>query len=214
MSWKIFILQTVCLVFIASFAAEYAFYPHVETLSSAQWQLNERLDRIEERLAQYKPLPVPPQPAQSVVQSHPAPVIQPDEQLIQQVAALSQRMDLLEKQKQQLWQAAADLIRRQNALVRAQEKKTEADRVRDWMSGLDEEKKAQVQAAYQEEMEDMQHTVSTSPDAQPPTPETMFRLLQESREHLKVKLKDILSDEEYQAFLKSLEAADLPLPVD
>jgi hypothetical protein len=203
MSWKIFILQTVCLGFAAHFAAEYAFYPHVETLSSAQWQLNKRLDRLEEELAKCKPSAVQP-PAQTVVQRQSAPVSQPDEQLIQQVAALSQRIDLLEKQKQQLWRATADVIRRQNALIRAQQNKTEADRVRDWMSGLDEEKKAQVQAAYQEEMENMENAVSASP----PAPETMFRLLQESRERLKIKLRDMLTEEEYQAFLQSNEAAE------
>jgi hypothetical protein len=209
MSWKIFILQTVCLVCFASFAAEYASYPHEETLSVAQRQLNERLDRLEERLAQCKP-PAAPPPAETVAQSEPASVIQQDEQLIRQVAALSQRLNALEKRDKQLWQAAADLIRRQNALVRAQQKKTEADRVRDWMSGLDAEKKAQVQAMYREEMEEMQNAVSDSP----PAPETMFRLLQESRERLKMKLKDILTEEEYQAFLQSNEAAELPLPTD
>ncbi len=209
MSWKIFILQSVCLVCIASFAAEYASYPHEETLSFAQRQLNERLDRLEEQLAQCSKSAAqePEQPA--IADSPPAPVIQPDEQLLQQVAALSQRLDTLEKQKKQLWQATADLIRRQNALVRAQQDKTEADRVRDWMSGLDAEKKAQVQAVQQEEMEEMQHAVSASP----PAPETMFRLLQESRERLKSKLKDMLTEEEYQAFLQSNEEAEnLPLP--
>ncbi|CAK8722218.1 hypothetical protein GCAAIG_11865 [Candidatus Electronema halotolerans] len=211
MSWKIFLLQTFCLVCFASFAAEYASYPHEETLSFAQRQLNERLDQLEERLAQFK-TPAASPPAQTVVQSPPAPVNQSDEHLIQQVAAVSQRLDILEQQKQQLWQATADLIRRQNALVRAQQKKTEADRVRDWMSGLDAEKKAQVQAAYQEEMENMENAVSVSSDS-PPAPETMFRLLQESRERLKIKLKDMLTEEEYQAFLQSNEAAE-NLPAD
>ena len=209
MSWKIFLLQTIFLVCVASFFAEYASFPHEETLSFAQRQLNERLDQLEDRLSQLKASSAPT--AQIVTQSQPVPVIEPDEKLLQQVAALSQRLDTLEKQKQKLWKATADLIRRQNALVRTQQDKTEAEQVRDWMSNLDAEKKTQVQAVYREEMENMENAVSASSDT-PPAPEVMFRLLQESRERLKDKLKDILTEEEYHAFLQSTEEAEnLPI---
>ncbi len=214
MSWKIFIFQSVVFLLLTYLTALYFSFLYEENLTLALRQTDEHITQLEQRLDQVKKSATQTPEQQPVTIT--TPVIQSDSKVEEQVATLAERLERLEKREKQLWQATADLIRRQNVLVRAQRQtETESVRVRDWMSTLDTEKREQVQATYREEMEEMQNTVSASPDAPPPSPETMFRLLQESRERLKLKLKDILTEKEYQAFLQSLEAADtpgLPLP--
>ena len=214
MPWKIFTFQTIALVFLTYVAAQYFSFPHEEQLAVKLNKINEQMTQFEQQLQQVKKLALATQVSEQQVVDLPSPPAPEDGELKEQMALFNERLERLEKREEQLWQATADLIKRQNMLVKAQQQtKPEPVRGRDWISHLDTEKKEQVQATYREEMEEMQDAVAaSSADAKAPSPETMFRLLQESRERLKLKLKEVLSEEEYQAFLQSFEAADMPLP--
>lgn len=83
-------------------------------------------------------------------------------------------------------------------------------KVKSWLSGLPTEKKSLVQDIYREQQELMMNAVPVGPESLPPSPEEMLSILQKNREGLKVKLKQILNREEYQAFLESLDESDLP----
>jgi len=123
-------------------------------------------------------------------------------------AKLVRRIELLEAREQELRETLAGLLNKQRLLAQTQ---PEHVQMRGWMAGLDAEKRAEVQTAYREELERMQNAFPAAPDAPPPRPEEMLRLLEASRERLKLRLQSILSGEDYQAFLSSLAEGDIPL---
>uniref|UniRef100_UPI004055F2EA hypothetical protein n=1 Tax=Candidatus Electronema sp. TaxID=2698783 RepID=UPI004055F2EA len=204
MSWKIFILQSAVLVLLAWLAGQYfadqqggGLNDVQERLAAETARLHQRLDGLEQQVQEIGGR----LPSAAAVQA--APPENGDA-----IAALSRRIDALETEEQELRQKLAGLLNKQRLLTQAQ---PEHLRVRDWMAGLDAEKRAEAQAAYREELERMQSTFPAAPGALPPSPAAMLRLLEESRERLKLRLQGILSGEDYQAFLDSLEEGDIPL---
>lgn len=213
MSWKIFILQSAVLVLLVWLSGQYfagrqggGQQEFTERLAAETARLHQRLDGLERRVREIGGRP----PAAAAV-----PAARPENE--DMLAALSRRIETLEAGEQELHQTADALLKEKALLAEARrEAQPEHVRVQDWMSGLEPKKKADVEAAYRAELALMQKTFPAAPDAPPPSPEEMLRLLEESRERLKLRLKDILDGEEYQAFLESLDdqealPAGLPL---
>jgi hypothetical protein len=82
--------------------------------------------------------------------------------------------------------------------------------VHGWLTTLPEEKKSLVQEIYQEQLALMQNNIPTSPDQLPPSSEEMLSILQENRAELKTRLQEILTEEEYEAFLETLNKTQYP----
>ncbi|WP_420208813.1 hypothetical protein [Candidatus Electronema sp. JC] len=201
MSWKIFILQSAILVLLVWLSGQYfadqqggGLKDVQERLAAETARLHQRLDGLERQISSRPP-------ADAVQQTAP-----PENE--DALAALSRRIGALETGELELRQKLAGQLNKQRLLTQAQ---PEHLRVRNWMTGLDAEKRAEAQAAYREELERMQSAFPAAPDAPPPSPAAMLRLLEESRERLKLRLQGILSGEDYQAFLDSLEEGDIPL---
>lgn len=174
-----------------------------DQLAAETARLHQRLDELEREIGGRPP-------AAAAVQA--APPENGDA-----LAALARRIETLEAREQNIRQTA-DALLKEKALLAQTRRQAQPEHVRlqDWMSSLEAEKKADVEAAYKAELDLMQKTFPAAPDAPPPSPEDMLRLLEESRERLKLRLKDILDGEEYQAFLESLDdqealPAGLPL---
>lgn len=203
MSWKVFTLQTITLVLLAWLAGQYVAGQQGDGLEDVQERLaaetarlHQRLDGLERRVREMGGRP----PVAAAVQQT-APTESGD--------ALALRIETLEAKEQELRKKLASLLNKQR--LATQSSQPEHLRVRDWMAGLDAEKRAEAQAAYREELERMQSAFPAAPDAPPPSPAAMHRLLEESRERLKLRLQGILSGEDYQAFLNSLEEGGIPL---
>lgn len=79
-----------------------------------------------------------------------------------------------------------------------------------WFNYLTEEKRKIVQEIYQQELAVMREKISLSPGDTAPDAEEMMQAIQESREILKERLKDVLNEEEYQSFQESLDSSPLP----
>ncbi len=199
MSWKIFILQSAVLVLLVWLSGQYFADQQGGGLKDVQERLAAETARLHQRL---DGLESSRPPAAAVLQTA------PPEESEDALAGLSQRVQALETREQELRQKLAGLLNKQRLLAQAQ---PEHLRVRNWMTGLEAEKRAEAQAAYREELERMQNAFPAAPDAPPPSPAAMLRLLEESRERLKLRLQGILSGEDYQAFLDSLEEGDIPL---
>jgi chromosome segregation ATPase len=213
MSWKIFILQTAVLVLLAWLSGQYfagqqggGMKDVQDQLAAETARLHQRLDELERQAREIGGRP----PAAAAVQA--APPENGDA-----LAALARRIETLEAREQDVRQTT-DALLKEKALLAQTRRQAQPEHVRlqDWMSSLEAEKKAEVEAAYKAELDLMQKTFPAAPDAPPPSPEDMLRLLEESRERLKLRLKDILDGEEYQAFLESLDdqealPAGLPL---
>lgn len=197
MSWRLFAAQSLALVLLAWLAGQYlAGQQRIELeevqeqLAAARAQLEQRLDRLERRIHVHD------------IAAEPPVVIQ-----VEQPAKETQRLEALEARERALREKLTTLLNKQQ---RAQYQ-PEPVRVQDWLAGLDAEKRAEVQTAYRAELERMQNTFPAAPNVPPPSPEDMHRLLDESRERLKLRLQGILSGEDYQAFLNSLEEGQIPL---
>ncbi len=204
MSWRVFILQAAVLVLLALLAGRYFIGRQDSRLEDVQEQLvaatarlDQRLDKLERRVREIGGA----SPAAAVQQTAP-----PDNAAT--LTELSRRIEVVETREQELRKKLAGLLRRQHLLAQSQ---PEHLRVQSWMAGLDPEKRAAAQAAYRAELERMQNAFPAAPDAPPPSPEDMLRMLEESRERLKLRLQGILSGEDYQAFLSSLEEEQIPL---
>jgi hypothetical protein len=210
MSWRIFTLQTAVLVLLAWLAGQYlagqqrgGLEAFQEQLTAATARLDQRLDKLERRVRDISGRPPAAMPTSA----------EPSESGAA-LAALSRRVAELEAREQELKQTADALLREKALLAQArQQTQPEHVRVQNWMDGLEAKKKADVAAAYRAELDLMRTTFPAAPDAPPPKPEDMLRLLEESRERLKLRLKDILDGEEYQAFLESLDDQEAALPV-
>ncbi|PIE73908.1 MAG: hypothetical protein CSA20_00910 [Deltaproteobacteria bacterium] len=74
-----------------------------------------------------------------------------------------------------------------------------------WISLLSEEKMAEVQAIFEEQAEFIRSAVPVSPDDRFPDPEEMREILITARHDLAEKLKEVLSEEEYEAFLNATQ---------
>ncbi len=198
MSWRVFTLQAAILLLLAWLIGQYfvgrqdgRLEDVQEQLAAAIARLDQRLDKLERHVREIGGAP----PAAAVQQTAP-----PDSTAT--LTELSRRIEAVETREQELRKKLAGLLRRQHLLVQSQ---PEHLRVQSWMAGLDPEKRAAAQAAYRAELERMQNAFPAAPDAPPPSPEDMLRLLEESRERLKLRLQGILSGDDYQAFLSSLE---------
>jgi hypothetical protein len=117
-----------------------------------------------------------------------------------------ERLDGIEEHERALQQMVDSLVNEQEKLVQLQRQSVpEYVKVKNWMDSLPLEKKSQVQEVYRQQSEEMMENISMEPDAPPPNPEEMLDLLRKNREDLKTKLKELLSKQEYQAFLESLD---------
>ena len=202
MSWKVFILQSIVLVLLAWLAGQYVAGQQGDGLEDVQEQLAAETARLHQRIEVLEREIGGRPPAAAAVQAAP-----PENR--DALAALSLRIETLEAKEQYLRKKLAGLLNKQQLAMQLSQ--PEHIRVRDWMAGLAPEKRAEAQAAYREELERMQSAFPAAPDAPPPSPAAMHRLLEESRERLKLHLQGILSGEDYQAFLNSLEEGDIPL---
>lgn len=205
MFWKAFVLQSIVLVLTAWLAGQYLAIQQDDRLVEIQEQLaaetarlHQRMDALERRVPELAALPPA---AAAEVQAAP-----PENR--DALAALSRQIETLEANEQELQKKLAGLLNKQR--LGTQSSQPEHLRVRDWLAGLDSEKRAEAQAAYREELERMQSAFPAAPDAPPPSPAAMLRLLEESRERLKLRLQGILSGEDYQAFSDALDAGDIP----
>ncbi|MGR0482833.1 MAG: hypothetical protein ACTFAL_15910 [Candidatus Electronema sp. V4] len=199
MSWKAFVLQSIALVLLTWLAGQYFAGQQGSGLEDVQEQLaaeTARLHALERRVRKLAILP-------------PAAAVEVQAAQLESGDALILRIETLEAKEQDLRKKLAGLLNKQR--LATQSSQPEHLRVRDWMAGLDAEKRAEAQAAYREELERMQSAFPAAPDAPPPSPAAMHRLLEESRERLKLRLQSILSGEDYQAFLNSLAEGGIPL---
>jgi hypothetical protein len=209
MPWKFFFLQT---VFFALLSWQIGQYSSKECsrlsaegqarISAGLTELIRRLDQLEQKVGSTSR----EQAAQVVAIPSAAKEAGGSEeglaQLVQRIEALEVQVETNSADLRKKEQAASALI------TQAQ---PEAVRVRNWMSSLDPETKEAVQAAYREQLDLMQEQIAVTPGAPAPSPETMAVMLQESREGLKQKLRSILNEAEYQAFLDSLDETELPI---
>ena len=209
MSWKIIIPQT-CILLAGTFLAiQYFSMPQLsfiegiqEETASSLAKLNARISHVEQELATLKTTGfhqvMVQQPGNNRGDNknnpenlrdteQPRKIDQKIEQLERQITAVSQQQDRLLSYTRQ--QSSGN----------------------NWLSTLPEEKQAEVQEIYQEQLATMEERISSSPGEMPPSPQNMQAILQESRAELRNKLKELLTPEEYARFLHSQQMLP-PLP--
>ncbi len=220
MPWKTFIIQSVVLLSLSFLAAQYFSLNHLNSIRFQQEDmaaeikdLREQLLRIEQQTARSASQP----PAQGAFAGT-AGEENRGKNKTRESKAGNVQISLLQQQIQNIAQQEYSLEERMDSLVTEQERLVQLQKqslpehvkVRNWLTSLPEEKKSVVQEIYRKQSEMMLANVSADPQAVPPTPEDMLSLLQESRKGLKDQLKEVLNQQEYQAFLESLGTEAVP----
>lgn len=207
MSWKPFVLQSVVLALLLFGVGRHLLVHEHSGLSAEQRRLSDEVVRLNLRLDQLERQVGRISTDAALILALP-PAAQRPAGSEQALAALAERVAAMEARAKAIEHNAAVLRTDQAALVK--QAQPEAVRVRNWMASLDAAKREAVEAAYREQLDEMQKAVSAAPDAPAPSPEAMEAVLQASREALKRRLRELLDDAEYQTFLDSLEETELP----
>jgi hypothetical protein len=203
MTWKSYLIQLATLILLSWLAGQYfSQHDHQElqpsTISCTEElaKLNQRLVHLEREVKQMSTVPLSIGPSNLPEKENGN-----QEKLLVQLSGRVAALEAFEQKMQKLV----------TTLRKVQQAQPEPFRVQNWMATLPVEKRAEVEAAYREQADLMQKAIPVTPDAPPPNPDEMLRLIKESRESLNLKLKNILNTDEYQAFLDSLDEADIPL---
>lgn len=218
MSLKLFFFQLIVLmlsawIFAWYFSADYSMECRSEGQSLRSEFAEEvagisrKLDELERLLNRYRNTS-----PRDTVQTAPSEKKNKEERQ-KNYAELSRKLHDLEEREQEMENALTNIVNKQAELAQVQQKQLHPEpvRIRNWLARLPEEKKLQVQAAYMEQLEKQQDILAVLPDDRPPSPEEMREMLRQSRGELKERLRDILDEAEYQAFLDSLDADRPPL---
>jgi hypothetical protein len=207
MSWKVTALQSLILLGLSYLAVQYFSLTPLKEVQSQQNSaateiagIKKRLESIDQRISE-------------LINTENEGMInlamQQAPQKNEQEAVLYQRITALEQREKDLTEKIASLAAQQEELFQVQEP-PEQVKVHGWLTTLSDEKKSMVQEIYQEQLSLMQNNISTSPDQLPPSSEEMLSILEENRSELKTRLQEILTDEEYTAFLETLNKTQHP----
>ncbi len=207
MSWSITLLQTCILIVFSYLAVQFFTHNTVDDIHYRLDELSTQLAGLEQKVDQLdaadKAL-VQQRRSQNVV-------FQGDNtRSLEQLRAVTERLQALESLERKI-ENKVILLSEQ-----AQDNKQiipDPPRPRPpvgWMSTLSEEKRIQVQQVFQERLAAMQTAIGTSPGDVPPSAEEVRTVLEDSRQDVKDQLAEILSNEEYDAFVKTLEQAEHP----
>ena len=205
MSWFITLLQTCILIVLSYLAVQ--FFTH-NVLNDVQLQLDDfslRLAEVEStitRLGTGSKVHPTNHHSQSKNQSPTVP--------IQQTKILAERLQALELQEQQLEKKVEILVDREQVVQGALSEQLKPQVTRGWLSRLSEDKRIRVQNIFHERLASMQNAIGTSPDEIPSSSEDIRDILSNSRQELKDQLGEILTEEEYSAFLETLENGQYP----
>jgi hypothetical protein len=80
----------------------------------------------------------------------------------------------------------------------------------DWIQGLTENKRAQVNEIFREQTSILKEKMAAVSGERPPPPDIFHTYMEENTQELKNKLRVILNEEEYRSFLDSLPAPPPP----
>ncbi len=207
MSWLITVLQT-CVLIVFSYLA-IQFFTH-NTVDDIQYRLDElstqfagleqkvdQIDAADKALVQQK------RSRDGVIQGG-------NIRSLEQLKAVTERLQVLESLERKIENKVFLLTEQAQDNKQIIPEPPRPRPHRGWMSKLSEEKRKQVQQIFQERLAAMQTAIGTSPGDAPPSAEEVRTVLEESRQDLKDQLAEILSDEEYDAFVKTSEQAEHP----
>ncbi len=207
MSWKITALQSLILAGLSYLAIQYFSLNPLNEVQFQQQDLASKISTVEkhvesldQRLNQLNRTKNERITNQSIRQ-----IPQKNEQ----ESLLSQRIRALEEREKELTEKVSSLVTQQENQLQEQDQPEQVE-VHGWLTTLPEEKKSMVKEIYQEQLALMQNRISTSPGDLPPSTEDMLSILQENRAELKTQLEEILSEEEYEAFLETLNKTRHP----
>ncbi len=207
MSWKITALQSLILAGLSYLAIQYFSLNPLNEVQFQQQDLASKISTVEkhvesldQRLNQLNRTKNERITNQSIRQ-----IPQKNEQ----ESLLSQRIRALEKREKELTEKVSSLVTQQENQLQEQDQPEQVE-VHGWLTTLPEEKKSMVKEIYQEQLALMQNRISTSPGDLPPSTEDMLSILQENRAELKTQLEEILTEEEYESFLETLNKTRHP----
>lgn len=206
MSLKYFTIQSLIIVSIIYFTIQYLTLTHFTELQLQQENLSNKILFMETRLSgidkKINRL------TQSEFARNTNQATKEIEEEYDQKVRLYRWITTLEEKQNTLEETVASLVLQQEDNVRPQSQ-LKQNKSHGWLSTLPEEKKSLIKEIYQDQILLMQEQIPASPGDIPPNSEEMQSILHENREELKVRLKEILNQEEYQSFLNSIP----PLPI-
>ena len=211
MPWKLITLQSVIVIALSYLAIQYFSLNQLSEVQFLQEDLAAEIPLLKEdvQTLKQKVLRLQQDTQNSRIPEPDAAEYSEAQPAIDQ--GFMERLDGIEEHERALQQMVDSLVSEQGKLIQLQKQSVpEYVKVKNWMDSLPVEKKSEVQEVYRQQSEQMMENVSMEPDTPPPSPEEMLALLRENREDLKIKLKELLSRQEYQAFLESLDTGTVP----
>ena len=202
MSWKITALQSLILLGLSYLAIQYFSLNPLNEVRFQQQDLANKISNVEEHVKNLD------QKISQLIRTENKKItnqsIRKIPQKNEQESVLSQRIRALEEREKELTEKVSSLATQQENKFKELEQPEQVE-VHGWLTTLPEEQKSMVKEIYQEQLALMQNRISTSPGDLPPNAEDMLSILQENRAELKTQLEEILTEEEYDAFLETLD---------
>ena len=213
MSWKIITLQSLILLGLSYLTIQYFSIDLLSEVRFEQQKATNEISSIKKHIEhldrQIKQL------INTKNESRTAPAVKHAAIKDKAELLLSQRISALEQREQDLTETISSLVALQEDIYQQEQAPPEQTNVQGWLTTLPDEKKAMVKEIYQEQLAIMQNSIPMSPGQMPPSSEEMLSILQENRSELKTRLQEILTEEEYESFLETLNRSQHPpgLPI-